>query len=55
MWWGCFFSRGGRGAGCGGHGILPGDAGGALMPPQPVTRQQLCTMLYRFAKLADMV
>ena len=37
------------------HGILTGNAGGDLMLSQPVTRQQLCTMLYRFAKLADMV
>ena len=37
------------------HGILTGDADGDLMLTQPVTRQQLCTMLYRFAKLADMV
>ena len=36
------------------HGILTGDAGGDLMLTQPVTRQQLCTMLYRFAKLAGL-
>ena len=29
------------------HGILTGNAGGDLMLSQPVTRQQLCTMLYR--------
>ena len=36
------------------HGILTGDAGGDLMLTQPVTRQQLCTILYRFAKLAGL-
>ena len=29
------------------HGILTGTADGDLMLTQPVTRQQLCTMLYR--------
>ena len=33
------------------HGILTGNADGGLMLSQPVTRQQLCTMLYRLAKL----
>lgn len=32
------------------NGILSGNAAGDLMLSQPVTRQQLCTMLYRFAK-----
>lgn len=32
------------------HGILAGNAQGDLMLSQPVTRQQLCTMLYRFSK-----
>lgn len=32
------------------NGILTGNADGDLMLTQPVTRQQLCTMLYRFAK-----
>ena len=31
------------------NGILTGDAGD-LKLSAPVTRQQLCTMLYRFAK-----
>ena len=34
-------------------GILLGSAEGDLMLSQPVTRQQLCTMLYRLAKLMD--
>lgn len=33
------------------NGILTGDAKGDLMLSQNVTRQQMCTMLYRFAKL----
>lgn len=33
------------------HGILAGNAQGELMLSQPLTRQQFCTMLYRFAKL----
>lgn len=32
------------------NGILQGNAAGDLMLSQPVTRQQMCTMLYRFAK-----
>lgn len=32
------------------NGILTGDAAGDLNLTEPVTRQQLCTMLYRFAK-----
>ena len=32
------------------NGILTGDASGDLKLTEPVTRQQLCTMLYRFAK-----
>lgn len=32
------------------HGILRGGADGNLMLSQPVTRQQLCTMLYRTAQ-----
>ena len=32
------------------NGILTGDAAGDLKLSQPVTRQQLCSMLYRFAK-----
>lgn len=32
------------------NGILTGDASGDLKLAQNVTRQQLCTMLYRFAK-----
>lgn len=32
-------------------GILQGDAGGDLMLSQPVTRQQLCTMLHRAYRL----
>ena len=31
-------------------GILAGDATGDLKLTQPVTRQQMCTMLLRFAK-----
>ena len=32
------------------NSILTGDAAGDLKLSQPVTRQQLCSMLYRFAK-----
>lgn len=32
------------------NGILTGDAAGDLKLKDPVTRQQLCTMLFRFAK-----
>ena len=32
------------------NGILTGDAAGNLKLNEPVTRQQLCTMMYRFAK-----
>ena len=32
------------------NGILTGDAAGDLKLSQPVTRQQLCSMLYRLAK-----
>lgn len=32
------------------NGILQGNAAGELMLSQPVTRQQMCTMLYRFHK-----
>ncbi|MCI9331308.1 MAG: CHAP domain-containing protein [Oscillibacter sp.] len=32
------------------NGILTGDAAGDLKLSDPVTRQQLCTMLFRFAK-----
>ena len=32
------------------NGILTGDSAGDLKLSQPVTRQQLCSMLYRFAK-----
>lgn len=32
------------------HVILTGDSAGDLKLGQNVTRQQLCTMLYRFAK-----
>lgn len=32
------------------NGILQGNAAGDLMLSQPVTRQQMCTMLYRFHK-----
>ena len=35
------------------HGILAGNAQGDLMLKGPVTRQQLCTMLYRFVKFLD--
>lgn len=35
------------------HAILQGDAEGDLMLSQPVTRQQLCTMLYRLAELMN--
>lgn len=33
------------------NGILTGNAEGDLMLTQPVTRQQMCTMLYRFMSL----
>ena len=33
------------------NGILRGNAEGDLMLSQSVTREQLCTMLYRFARL----
>lgn len=33
------------------NGILTGNAEGDLMLTQPVTRQQMCTMLHRLAKL----
>lgn len=32
------------------NGILAGDASGDLRLTESVTRQQMCTMLYRFAK-----
>lgn len=32
------------------NGILAGNAQGDLMLSQPLTRQQFCTMMYRFAK-----
>lgn len=32
------------------QGLLTGDASGNLRLSEPVTRQQLCTLLYRFAK-----
>ena len=35
------------------NGILTGDSEGDLMPSQPVTRQQMCTMLYRMWKLME--
>ena len=35
------------------QGILQGNAEGDLMLSQPVTREQMCTMLYRFWKLID--
>lgn len=35
------------------QGILQGNAEGDLMLSRPVTRQQMCTMLYRFWKLID--
>ena len=35
------------------NGILTGNSEGDLMLSQPVTRQQMCTMLYRFWKLMD--
>ena len=35
------------------NGILQGNAEGDLMLSRPVTRQQMCTMLYRFWKLID--
>ena len=36
-------------------GILTGNADGDLMLSQPVTRQQMCTMLRRYAKLESKV
>lgn len=33
------------------NGILQGNAAGDLMLSQPVTRQQMCTMLYRFSQI----
>ena len=33
------------------NGILTGGSSGDLMLSQPLTRQQMCTMLYRFAKM----
>ena len=35
------------------NGILTGNSEGDLMLSQPVTRQQMCTMLYRFGKLIE--
>lgn len=35
------------------NGILTGNSEGDLMLSQPVTRQQMCTMLYRFWKLIE--
>ena len=35
------------------NGILTGDSEGDLMLSQPVTRQQMCTMLYRMWKLME--
>lgn len=35
------------------NGIMTGNSEGDLMLSQPVTRQQMCTMLYRFWKLID--
>ena len=35
------------------NGILTGDSEGDLMLSQPVTRQQMCTMLYRFWELME--
>ena len=35
------------------NGILTGNGEGDLMLSQPVTRQQMCTMLYRFWKLME--
>ena len=35
------------------NGILQGTAEGDLMLSQPVTRQQMCTMLQRLVKLMD--
>ena len=35
------------------NGILTGNSEGDLMLSQPVTRQQMCTMLYRFWKLME--
>lgn len=35
------------------NGILTGNSEGDLMLSQPVTRQQMCTMLYRFWKRID--
>lgn len=38
-----------------GNGILSGDTAGNLKLTEPVTRQQLCTMLFRFAKKSGTV
>ena len=35
------------------NGILTGNSEGDLMLSEPVTRQQMCTMLYRFWKLME--
>lgn len=35
------------------NGILTGNSDGDLMLSQPVTRQQMCTMLYRMRKLME--
>lgn len=35
------------------NGILTGNSEGDLMLSQPVTRQQMCTMLYRFLELME--
>lgn len=35
------------------QGILAGNAGGDLMLHKPVTREQLCTMLYRYHRTVD--
>lgn len=35
------------------NGILTGNSDGDLMLSEPVTRQQMCTMLHRFWKLID--
>ena len=37
------------------NGILTGDAAGDLKLAKPVTRQQLCTMLFRFFKKAGKI
>ena len=36
---------------CQENGILLGNTDGDLMLSQPVTREQMCTFLYRLAKL----